>query len=218
MAVLAGGERVGAVRRGHGDHDRRLADPDAADAVGDRDRDRGRTSRSSSAARSRHDLLGHALVRLVVEVENRAPARLDARRADEDRDAAGTLVGDLGDDRRQVERLGAEPEGAARDGRDERHLVAVGELPLGRARTRGSRRRAGPAARRRARARPRRRPTRSTPSSSRSDQPARSRSPAKSLTRTCTTTTVDTTIAGQALESGGGAMPKPSSHVTQPSG
>ena len=42
------------------------------------------------------------------------------------------LVRDLRDDRRHVERLRAEPERAARDGRDERHLVAVGELPVGR--------------------------------------------------------------------------------------
>ena len=32
----------------------------------------------------------------------------------------------------EVERLRAEPEGAARYGRDERHLVAVGQLPVGR--------------------------------------------------------------------------------------
>ena len=52
-----------------------------------------------------HHLLGHALVGLVVEVEDGAAAGLDARRADEDRDAAGALVGDLGDHGRRVERL-----------------------------------------------------------------------------------------------------------------
>src|SRR6476620_7053632 len=36
--VTAGGERVAPMRRRHGDHHRRLADPDAADAVVDRDR------------------------------------------------------------------------------------------------------------------------------------------------------------------------------------
>ncbi len=105
-----------------------------------------------------HDLLGHALVGLVVEVENRPAAGMDAGRADEDRGAAGALISHLRHDGSHVERLRAEPEGAARDGRDERHLVAVGELAGRARRTRGSRRRAGPAARLRARARPRRRP------------------------------------------------------------
>ena len=88
--------------------------------------------RSRSAARSLHDLLGHALVGLVLEVEHRPAAGLDARRADEDRGAARLLVRDLRDDRRYVERLLAEPERPAGDGRDQRHLVAVGELPVGR--------------------------------------------------------------------------------------
>ena len=113
-----------------------LADPHAADAVGDGD--------GAEVVRALevggqllHDLLGHALVGLVVEVENRPAAGVDARRADEDRGAARALVRHLRDDGRHVERLRAEPERAAGDGRDERHLVAVGELAVGRARTRG---------------------------------------------------------------------------------
>ena len=57
---------------------------------------------------------------------------MDARRADEHRDAACALVGDLGDHGCGVERLRAEPEGAAGHGRDQRHLVPVGQLALGR--------------------------------------------------------------------------------------
>ena len=129
--VLAGRERVAAVRRRHGDHDRRLSDPNAADAVGD-----GHPAEVVRAlevgGQVGHDLLGHALVGLVLEVEHRPAAGLDARRADEDRGAACLLVRDLRDDRRHVERLRAEPERPARDGRDERHLVAVGQLPVGR--------------------------------------------------------------------------------------
>ena len=93
--------------------------------------------RSRSRGQLLHDLLGHALVGLVLEVEHRPAAGVDARRADEDGGAAGALVRDLRDDGRHVERLRAEPERAARDGRDERHLVAVGQLAIGRARTRG---------------------------------------------------------------------------------
>ena len=76
------------MRRRDGDHDRRLSDPDAADAV--RDRDRAEVVRALEVGgQVGHDLLGHALVGLVVEVEHRAAAGLDARRADEDRGAAG---------------------------------------------------------------------------------------------------------------------------------
>ncbi len=56
--------------------------------------------------------------------------RVDARRADENRDAARAIVRNLGDHGRRVERLLAETKSAARDRWDERHLVAVGELTL----------------------------------------------------------------------------------------
>src|SRR4029453_9136527 len=80
--VLAGGQRVLAVRCGHGDDDGRLTDLHPARAVVDRDLahvvallQRGRDLR--------HHLLGHAFVRLVVEVLHHAAARFVARRADE---------------------------------------------------------------------------------------------------------------------------------------
>ena len=88
--------------------------------------------RSRSAASSLHHLLGHALVGLVVEMQHGAATGVDARRPDEHGDAARALVGHLGDDGRWVERLLAEPVGASGHGRDQRHLVAVGQLPVGR--------------------------------------------------------------------------------------
>ena len=101
IASLHASEGVVAMRCGDGDRDARLADVDAADAVVDGDRAEVVASRSSSAAISLHDLLGHALVGLVVEVEHRAAARLDPDGAEERRDRAGALVGDLAPRRRR---------------------------------------------------------------------------------------------------------------------
>ena len=53
----------------------------------------------------RHHLLGHALVGLVLEVDDRAAARVAPRRAREGGDRAGLVARDLGDDR--VERRAA---------------------------------------------------------------------------------------------------------------
>ena len=95
---------------------------------------------------------------------------------------AGALVGDLGDDGLERERLLGQPEGAAGDGRDQRDLVAVGELPL----ALGVLAVDGVEQARRLVAEPERGPhvgDASRPSSSRSDQPARSRRPAKRRTR-----------------------------------
>src|SRR5581483_128658 len=125
----ARGERVRAVRGGDGDHDRELADVDASDPVGDRDL--AEVVRPLQLLRELgHHLLGHPAVRLVVEVVDGAPARLDPRRPDEGRDPAGARIRDLPDHRPRVDRLLGEAEGAAGDGRDQRHLVAVGERGL----------------------------------------------------------------------------------------
>src|SRR4051812_6722480 len=93
--VLAGGERVGPVRRRDGDHDARLADAHPADAVVD-SYGAEVVARLQLAGDLGHDLLGHPLVRLVIEVHALAAARLAPRRADERRDRARLLVCDLG--------------------------------------------------------------------------------------------------------------------------
>src|SRR2546429_2806079 len=127
--LLTGGERVLPVRRRHGDHDARVADADAAHAVVDRDLGQlvlGLERRGQLG----HDLLGHALVSLVVEVDDVAAAGVDARGPDEGRDRSGLGTLDLRDHGVHVERLLAEPDRAARDRRDQRHLVAVAERPV----------------------------------------------------------------------------------------
>ena len=111
---------------GDGDHDRGLADPDAADAVVDRDRAE-LVARVQAVGDLRHHLLGHSLVGLVVEVGDGAVAGVDAGRAGERRDRARLVVAHLVDDALERERLVAEQERAAGDGRDQRDLVAVGE-------------------------------------------------------------------------------------------
>src|SRR5207249_4284383 len=69
-------------------------------------------------------------VGLVLEVRHLPPARLPADRAREGRDTARALVGDLGDDRVQRQRLLGDAEGPTRDGRDQGDLVPVRQLPL----------------------------------------------------------------------------------------
>jgi hypothetical protein len=85
------------VRRTHGDHDTALPDRDAADAVVDRDRAEV-VARVELRGDLRHHLLRHSLVRLVLEVRDRPPAGVDARRADKRRDRARFGRGDLVDD------------------------------------------------------------------------------------------------------------------------
>src|SRR4051812_24867037 len=96
--VLARCERVGAVRRGDGDHDARLADADPADAVVDGDRAE-LVAGLELGGDLGHDPFGHALVGLVVQVHDVPAARLAARRADEGRDRAGARVSHLVDGR-----------------------------------------------------------------------------------------------------------------------
>src|SRR5256885_17134696 len=88
--LLARSEGILAVRRRNGDHDARLADLHATRPVVDRDLAHV-VARLQPLGDLRHDLLGHLLVRLVVEVEHGAPARLDACRAHKRRDCAGPI-------------------------------------------------------------------------------------------------------------------------------
>src|SRR5207342_1347089 len=124
--VLAGGERVVAVGRGDGDGDARLADPQAADAV-----DHGDAAEVvallQAAGDLLHDLLGHALVGLVFEMQDGPPARVDPRRAEEGGDRPGPLVRHLREKGVERDRIVCETEAAAGHRRDERYLVAVGE-------------------------------------------------------------------------------------------
>jgi hypothetical protein len=78
------------VRGGDGDDHRRLADLDAAGPVVDRD-----VAEVVAPAQLfgdlRHDLLGHAGIRLVLEVRDGVSARMDSRRPDERGDRAGLV-------------------------------------------------------------------------------------------------------------------------------
>ena len=76
--------------------------------------------------------LGHPFVGLVLEPDHLAAARLRARRAGEGGDRARVVGGDLAHGVLERERLLGEPEGAAGDGRDQRHLVARGEHAVAR--------------------------------------------------------------------------------------
>jgi hypothetical protein len=120
------------VRGGDRDHHGGLADADVADAMVDRDLVQV-VPRLQHRRDARHHRLGHLGVGLVLEALDFAAAGTAPHRARERRDRAGALVGDLGD--HLVEREGAlgHEEGAARDGRDQRDLVAV---PQGRVRLR----------------------------------------------------------------------------------
>jgi hypothetical protein len=75
--------------------------------------------------------LGHLLERLVLEVDDVALAGSATHGADEARDRARLGILDFAQHGGYVERLVGEAEGAAAHGRDERHLVAVGELVSG---------------------------------------------------------------------------------------
>jgi hypothetical protein len=76
----------------------------------------------------RHHLLGHLSVGLVLEVDDLPAPRLPPHGAREGGDRAGALVRDLRCDGLQRERLLGDTEGAARDRRDQRDLVAVAQL------------------------------------------------------------------------------------------
>ena len=78
-----------------------------------------------------HDRLGHPLVGLVLEVHDRrgrASGGASCRRSVAT--APGLVRAHLVDDGVEGERLLAQPERAAADRRDQRHLVAVRELVL----------------------------------------------------------------------------------------
>ena len=129
MACLQAAKAGGAVGRGDRDPDRGLADRDDAGAVPDGGA-QAAVLGDDGACDARDLLLGHARVGLVLEVEHVALARALAHRAGECRDRAGVGAADVRDQAGQVDRLGAEQDerlglGAARDGRDQRDLVAV---------------------------------------------------------------------------------------------
>src|SRR6478672_5035770 len=107
--VLAGGERVAAMRGGDGDDDRRLADLHAPGPVVDGDAAE-LVLRRELGRDLGHQPFGHALVRLVVEVLHVAVARAIARRAGERRDRARARVAYLVDSLVEREGLVAEAE------------------------------------------------------------------------------------------------------------
>ena len=74
-----------------------------------------------------HDLLGHALVRLVLEVEDVPSTRVRARRPDERGDRASAVVAHLGDRSVSRQRIGGQSEVASGDRRDDRDLVPRGQ-------------------------------------------------------------------------------------------
>ena len=93
--LVAGGQRLGAVWRRHGDDHARLADLDPADAMVDRDGSGQLVASGDLRGNLLHHGLGHACVGLV-EVENLAPARAATpHRAGERRDRARLLRGHL---------------------------------------------------------------------------------------------------------------------------
>ena len=112
------------MRRRDGDDDGDAADVDPAGAVGDGDLAE-LVARLQLLGQLGHDLLGHARVALVLEVVHGPAARIGPRGADEGGDPAGGVVRDLLDDQAGLDRLVREHEGATRDRRDERDLVAV---------------------------------------------------------------------------------------------
>jgi methylmalonyl-CoA mutase, N-terminal domain len=113
-----------AVWGGGCDHDALLADPNAPHAVVNRHSAEA-VALSQRVGELVHHPLRHALVRLVLEVQDRTAPRLDSGGADERCDCSGTVVRDLRDGRGQIERLLAEPDRSARHRRDQRDLVAV---------------------------------------------------------------------------------------------
>ena len=108
------------------DRNTRLADLHAADSVVDCDRPEV-VALLEVGRDLRHHVFRHLGVGLVLEVEHRSPSRLPPNRAEKRRDRPGALVGDLADDGLERERLPGDAKPTARDGRDQRHLVPVGE-------------------------------------------------------------------------------------------
>src|SRR4249919_3047272 len=113
--LAAGSQRVGAVRRGNGDDHARLADVHAPDAVVDCYI--GQVVAPLELGRELlHDLLGHALVRLVLEVEDVAVARAPARGPDEGRYRSRLVAANLVDGGTNRKRCVRELERPAGDG------------------------------------------------------------------------------------------------------
>src|SRR5437868_4326072 len=94
----------GAMRGGDCDHDARLPDLDAADAMVDRDLAE-TVLRFQLRREPDEHRLGHLFERLVFEIEHVAPARAATDGADERRDRARVVARRLGDRRLEVERL-----------------------------------------------------------------------------------------------------------------
>ena len=110
------------------DHDARPADADDADPVVDRDRDQV-VSLDELGGDPLHLGLGHALVRLVLELDDVAAARVGAGRADEGGDRTGIVRRDLADGIVDGKRLLGEAERSTRNGRDQRDFVALLRAP-----------------------------------------------------------------------------------------
>ena len=128
--VLARCESVCAVRGGDGDHDRRLADLDASDrwwiAIVCRSYRAFGTGREAG-----HQRLRHLRVRLVVEVVHGRGRATRWRTVPVNvATAPARSAAHLRDGRVERERLVRHDERAARDGRDQRDLVAVRELAV----------------------------------------------------------------------------------------
>ena len=117
------------MRRRDGDHDRRLADADRPDAMVDC-HVRHVVARAQVLGDPPHGLLGHSFVRLVLEPGDHAATRGLAGRPQERRNRPRAVVPYLVDGLLQRERRLGEQEGAARDRRDQRHLVAVLERTI----------------------------------------------------------------------------------------
>ena len=98
-----------AVGSGDGDRDARLLHRDLDQVV----------PRAQLGRDVRHDLLGHPFVGLALEVHDRSPSGLDARRAEKGRDRAGVVGGHLGDDGSEAARL-AEEGAAVHTAKDDR--------------------------------------------------------------------------------------------------
>ena len=105
------------------DDDARLADLDAAHAMMDRNLAQ-LVSRDELRREVGHDLLGHALVGLVLEMEDVAPTRVRTRCPDERRDSAGGVVAHLRDGGLDGQRIGRESEIAAGHRRNHCDLVS----------------------------------------------------------------------------------------------
>src|SRR6266851_5473853 len=130
--VPGGGEGVGAVGRGGGDHHRDRARVEASDPVVDGEPRPG-PARPRLVLDAREHAQRHLGVRLVLEPHHRAAAVVRAHGADEGDHRPAVRSGHGGDRRVHRERpIGdAVRTGSARHRRDERHLRAVAQRPLG---------------------------------------------------------------------------------------